>query len=797
MTDQAENPAERANRLATRMQAAGISDEVSNAKIAELGGDVLAAANYFENLLNQRDAEKQDRESAFAAFGAKPPEVAAVAEETSHINYIRDLNSTDIDIEIERKNDGDTPSEKRKELEAKRDGLVRELESMVTTEKEKERYLDASLRLFTRLQVQKEAVLDSLKAFKGLTPNRNELMNQLNSFVDKIEGLRKEGDVGTPERREAELKAAALEFELRKAREEVLAAIENYNPIGPLWLAVLREFELAEDQKISRENTQIRRLLEILDVPNLRIRYGEDVYKYQEKFNALARIHNFAVAGNGKGAVEITAALGELDQAALVELFQAEELRKDIVDAYIRDRIVFDDLNLAGMAQKQAEARLEEETVLGNNKRTFKREVLVDPNDPTKVTYTDELETLYRTTSSDAEKKALIAANQTRLTEGYKLKKAWETKYVDDVLADEFFSTDMIASFRTTEGVAPTVTEAEVKKMIEASYKYNSRKIILAQEMDNMIGFLETTVAPMVVEPIRVKTTETLKNKRTEGYIFAGKYKDNILVKTRYPQDVLEAGGKINSRVLDITSPIFDKGFYKYCDPESNMYSDPGYKLMMETFGMEKPTDPVKANDVIDWLERFKTVDALRQIRNNPEVVNKLKDDVYKDAATAQASEMYDKFEAFQKEPNEESAKALMASYFSKTPEDRRNFNMQVIEALLNYKRKINNIYAFEDFSERKNWGARRIEDYIRKAREAGLIGLREENELKRRVFKGKEVRLGKLKIATIPTLGKKAEMVSAWTKEVFGPKNLKDTAFSWVKTLFKVSADQIKSDLK
>jgi len=449
------------------------------------------------------------------------------------------------------------------------------------------------------------------------------------------------------------------------------------------------------------------------------------------------------------------------------------------------------------MAQKQAEARLEEETVLGNNKRTFKREVLVDPNDPTKVTYTDELETLYRTTSSDAEKKALIAANQTRLTEGYKLKKAWETKYVDDVLADEFFSTDMIASFRTTEGVAPTVTEAEVKKMIEASYKYNSRKIILAQEMDNMIGFLETTVAPMVVEPIRVKTTETLKNKRTEGYIFAGKYKDNILVKTRYPQDVLEAGGKINSRVLDITSPIFDKGFYKYCDPESNMYSDPGYKLMMETFGMEKPTDPVKANDVIDWLERFKTVDALRQIRNNPEVVNKLKDDVYKDAATAQASEMYDKFEAFQKEPNEESAKALMASYFSKTPEDRRNFNMQVIEALLNYKRKINNIYAFEDFSERKNWGARRIEDYIRKAREAGLIGLREENELKRRVFKGKEVRLGKLKIATIPTLGKKAEMVSAWTKEVFGPKNLKDTAFSWVKTLFKVSADQIKSDLK
>jgi len=637
--------------------------------------------------------------------------------------------------------------------------------------------------LFTRLQTQKDAILANLKAFRGLTPNRNELMNPLNAFVDKVESLRKEGDPNTPERREGELKAAALEFELRKAREEVLAAIENYNPVESLKLNALTELELAEDQRVARDNPQIRELLKILNDPELSRKFGKQVEAFRDEYNALVRIHNFAVAGKGKGAVEITAALGELDQAALVELFEAEGLRQDIIDAYIADRRVFDELNTAVLDQKEAEALLEERTVLGNNKRTFKRAEVRDPRDPTK---TVDLETLYRTTSSDDAKRALIEANPTLLTEGYKLKKAWEVKYVDSVLRYEFFSPSALANFRSSERVPASVTVSELQKLIEASYAYKSRKIVLGQEMDNMIGFLETTVAPMVVEPIRVTPTEPLKNGDTVGYIFAGKYKDNILVKTRYPQDVLEAGGKINGKVLDITGPIFDKGFYKY--------GDPGFKLMTETFGMEKPTDPAKANDVTDWLERFKTVDALSQIRNNPEVVNKLKDDVYKDGAAAQAN---DKFEAFQREPNEESAKALMASYFSKTPEDRRNFNMQVIEALLKYKMKINGIYAFTDKNERQNWGARRIEDYIHKAREAGLIGQREENELKRRVFKGKDIKVGGVKIATIPALGKKAEMVGAWTKEVFGPKNLKDTAFSWVKTLFKVSADQIKSDLK
>jgi len=517
--------------------------------------------------------------------------------------------------------------------------------------------------------------------------------------------------------------------------------------------------------------------------PKWGLEYAAEIQKYQDKFNALAKIHNFAVAGKGKGAVEITEALKELDQEALLELFAAEELRRDIIDAYIADRRVFDELNGLGLDQKEAEARLEEETLLGNNKRTFKRGEVPDPRDPTKMV---DLETLYRTTSSEDAKKALIAANPTLLTDGYKLKKAWEAKYIDDLLAGEFFTTEAISLFRSNERVEDLVSDTEVKRMIEASYAFKAKKIILGQEMDNMIGFLETTIAPMVVKPIRVIPPEKLKNDDTIGYIFAGKYKDNILVKTRYPQDVLEAGGKINGKVLDITGPIFDKGFHNY--------EDPGFKLMTETFKVEKPEDP---KNVIDWLERFKTVDALREIRNNPEVVNKLKDDVYKDAATAQANEMYDKFEAFQREPNEESAKALMASYFSKTPEDRRNFNMQVIEALLKYKMKINGIYAFTDKNERQNWGARRIEDYIHKAREAGLIGQREENELKRRVFKGKDIKVGGVKIATIPALGKKAEMVGAWTKEVFGPKNLKDTAFSWVKTLFKVSADQIKSDLK
>ncbi len=697
----------------------------------------------------------------------------------AQIESIRELNS----IEIELQN---ADPDVRRALEARRDELKAELESMVVTEREKERYLDASLRLFTRLAVQKDAVLANLKAFRGLTPNKNELMSPLNAFVDKIESLRKEGDAGTPERREAELKAAALEFELRKARDEVLAAIENYNPVESLKLNALTELELAEDQRVARDNPQIRELLKILNDPELSRKFGKEVEAFRDEYNALVRIHNFAVAGKGKGAVEITAALGELDQAALVELFEAEELRRDIIDAYIADRRVFDELDAAILDQKEAEVRLEEETVLGNNKRTFKRAEVPDPRDPTKMI---DLETLYRTTSDEDQKKALIAANEALLTEGYKQKKAWEAKYVDDVLRDEFFSPSAFAAFRASEGVPASVSDAEVQKLIEASFAYKSRKIVLGQEMDNMIGFLETTIAPMVVEPIRVKAAEPLKNGETQGYIFAGKYKDNILVKTRYPQDVLEAGGKINSRILDITSPIFENGFYKY--------GDPGFKLMTETFGMEKPADPQQASDVTDWLERFKTVDALRQIRNNPEVVNKLKDDVYKDAAAAQANEMYDKFEAFQREPNEESAKALMASYFSKTPEDRRNFNMQVIEALLRYKMKINGIYAFTDVNERQNWGARRIEDYISKAREAGLIGTREEKELKRRVFKGKEIKLGGIKIATIPALGKKAEMVGAWTKEVFGPKNLKNTAFSWIKTLYQESANQIKSDLK
>ena len=709
-------------------------------------------------------------------------EVTREADENhrTQIEYIRELNS----IELELRN---ADSATRAILEARRDELKTELESMVATEKEKERYLDAGLRLFTRLQTQKDAILANLKAFRGLTPNRNELMNPLNAFVDKIESLRKEGDPNTPERREGELKAAALEFELRKTREEVLAAIENYNPVESLKLNALTELELAEDQRVARDNPQIRKLLEILNDPELSRKFGKDVEAFRDEYNALVRIHNFAVAGKGKGAVEITAALGELDQAALVELFEAEELRRDIIDAYIADRRVFDELDLAQLDQKEAEAQLEERTILGNNKRTFKRVEVPDPRDPTK---TVDLETLYRTTSSEDAKKALIEANPTLLTEGYKLKKAWETKYVDDVLAGEFFSGEAISAFRVSEGVATTVADSEVKKLIEASYSFKSRKIVLGQEMDNMIGFLETTVAPMVVEPIRVIPTEPLKNGDTIGYIFAGKYKDNILVKTRYPQDVLEAGGKINGKILNITGPIFDNGFYKY--------GDPGFKLMTETFGMEKPTDPTKANDVTDWLERFKTVDALSKIRNNPEVVNKLKDDVYKDAAAAQANEMYDKFEAFQREPNEESAKALMASYFSKTPEDRRNFNMQVIEALLKYKMKINGIYAFTDKNERQNWGARRVEDYIHKALEAGLIGKREENELKRRVFKGKDIKVGGVKIATIPALGKKAEMVGAWTKEVFGPKNLwNNLIWGWTKTLFKESTDQIKSDLK
>lgn len=714
----------------------------------------------------------------------------AQVEYTEQVGYIRELNA----LESELAGIPQDQAELRRQLELRRDELKINLEAMVRVEKEKERYVDVSLRLFTRLQTQKEAALLTIKTFTGLRPNSNEIMGPINGFRDKIEALRKEGDSGSQERKDAELKAAALEYEFSKVRAEVEEAIKNYNPVRSLRLNALTELELAEDQRVARDNPQIRELLKILNDPELSQRFGKEVEDFRDEYNALVRIHNFAVAGRGKGAVEITTALGELDQAALVELFGADELRKDIVDAYIADRGVFSKLDRMVLNQDEAEIKLEEDTILGNNKRTFVRAEVPDPNDPTRMV---DLETLYRTTSAEAEKKALIERYAGSLTEGYKAKKGWEKKYVDDVLRAEFFTDEQKAEFRRREGIDASVTDAGLVAIIEASYEYKSRKIILGQHLDNMVGFLETTVAPMIIKPIKVRTLEPLKNGDTEAYIFAEKYKDNPLVKARYPQDVLESGGKVNSRIIDITHPIFNKGFYKY--------SDPGFKLMTEIFKMSQPEVINGEDGVVAWLDGFKSVDVLSRIRENPEVVNKLKDDVYKDAAAAQSAEMYDRFEAFQKEPSEESAKALMASYFSKTPEDRRNFNMSVIEALLKYKMKVNGIYAFQKFNERKNWGARRAEDYIKKAREAGLIGLREENELTRRIFTGASMPVGfGRRIQLTPggwfgreVFSKPLEFAGLYTKEVLGIKNIMGTGKHWLKTLFNESVGQIKSDLK
>lgn len=739
--------------------------------------------------LASTQAEAQLFEIIDRTMGVEPQN-SAQTEYIEQVGYIRELNA----LESELVSVPQEQVELRRQLEARRNELRTNLEVMVRTEKDKERYVDVSLRLFTRLQTQKETALLTVKTFTGLRPNANEIMGPINGFRDRIESLRKEGDPGSQERKDAELKAAALEYEFSKVRAEVEEAIKNYNPVRSLRLNALTELELAEDQRVARDNPQIRELLKILNDPELSQRFGKEVEDFRDEYNALVRIHNFAVAGRGKGAVEITTALGELDQAALVELFGADELRQDIIGAYIVDRNVFSRLDGLILNQDEAEAVLEETTVLGNNKRTFVRTSVPDPNNPDREI---DLETLYRTTSSEAEKKALIDRYADKLTGGYKTKKAWEKKYVDDVLSAEFFTEEQKSDFRRREGIDESVADAGLIAMIEASYEYKSRKIILGQHLDNMVGFLETTVAPMAIKPIKVKTLEPLKNGGTEAYIFAGKYKDNPLVKARYPQDVLESGGKVNSRIIDITNPIFDKGFYKY--------TDPGFKLMTEIFKMEEPTVDQGQDKVVAWLDGFKSADVLSRIRENPEIVNKLKDDVYKDAVTVQSSEMYDKFEAFQREPSEESAKALMASYFSKTPEDRRSFNMDVIEALLKYKMKINGIYAFKDFNERGNWGARRAEDYIKKAREAGLIGLREENELMRRIFTGASLPIGfgrRIQITPGGRFGKEVfskplEFAGAYTKEVFGIKNIMSTGKSWLKTLFNESVSQIKSDLK
>lgn len=750
------------------------------------------------------DAEAQLFAAIDESVGTDSDRVSAESERVSQINLIRELNNLE-----------SLPSDEREpDWQERRDWLIAQLEDSVRAERERERYLDTSLRLFTRLDTQKENALETIRGFAGLRPNRNEILGPLNDFADKIESLRKDGDEGSEQRRAGELKAAALEFELKKARLEVTEAIDSYNPVVPLRLKALRELEISEDERVPLNNAQIRELLKILDDPELNRLYGKQAEAFRDEYNALVRIHNFAVAGKGKGAVEITTALGELDQKALVELFGGQQttvrikigenadgsvlteertvplgeaVRMATVDVYEADRRKFAELSALNLGQKEAEMRLEEETFLGNKKRTFKARREVDPSGV--VTIVDDIEQAYRNATTEEEKNRLLTENSDLLAEGYKAKKDLEKRYVDDILDSDFLSPEKIAEFRTQNQRGGEVTDEQIKSEIRASYDFQSRRIELSQKLDNVTGFMETTVAPIMIAPISVVASEPLKNGETHTYVFAGKFKDNPLVKQRYPQDVVEAGGKVNSKILDVMDPIFSDGFYKY--------PDPGVKMMTEIFKINNESGTTE-----EWLIKFRDLDVLSKIRENPEVVNNLKDDVYKDAAAAQAAELYDKFETFQRDPNEEAAKVLMSAYFGKNPEDRRKFNMQVIEALARYRMRINGIFSYSDNKERQNWGPSRIVDYIRKAREATLIGEAEEKALIKKLFGGRLIKNGKLRLEMI---GKPAEFGKAWAQEVIGwDKNDKSKLLKhWggfgvnlFKTIFNQSKAQIKQDL-
>lgn len=765
---------DKARELIRKLNEAGISNEEIQAKIGELGS-VEAAIGFFEDQL----AATEEGNDSF--------------DLRAKLRRYRELE------DLVPSATGDTRIAMERELVA----LKSELQGYAISERQADRY--SGQGIFVRIDNAKETAVKNVRAFSGLRINENEVLGQLNGLAEKIDGIMKEGDEGSAERREAVRRGSALQFELEQARKEVIEIIKRYDPVEALKLRALRELEISEDERVSVNNDKIRELLKIKDDPELNAQFGAKVDVFRDEYAALVRIHNFAVAGKGKGAVEITTALGELNQAALAELFggknmvieeggpdgpkvkfvetnRGELIRKEIVDAYILDEAKFAEIDAGLLGEAAAKRRLENETFLGNNKRTFIAGTRTNPETGA-VEVDDALETQYRNATTDDEKRRLVSENADRLTEGYKIKKAWEKKYVDDVLDAEFFAADgrFVKMFAEQNGLSytlggdgvPIVTD-EIKDRIKNANQYQSRKIELSQQLDNITGFLETTIAPRVIKPIRVRA-EKDEWKYPDGVtvIFPAKYKDNPLIKNRYPQYTVRAGGKVNHRVQGDFEPIFEPGFYKYKDPSDKLFGD---VLQIE-----------------NSLEAFRDADILEKIRQNPEIINNLKDDVYKDAASAQANELFDKFEKFQMGPTVESAKAVMDAYFAKNPDDRREFNMRIIEAFLRYKKNHNGIYNFTDHNDRKNWGARRIEDYIHKAREDGLIGQAEEAEMIKRIFGGRLIKNGRLRLGLI---SKPAEFGGAWLKEVVGPKNLLGSLGFAIKTLFNQSKDQIKHDL-
>ena len=680
--------------------------------------------------------------------------------------------------------------------------LKSELYDHVASEREADRY--SGQGIFTRIDNAKETAIKNVRAFSGSRINENEILGQLNMLQGTIDGMMKEGDAGSAERTESVKRASALQFELERARKEVVDAIAAFNPLERLKRDALLALEGID---IIPPNSLIRAFSQLS--PDDSQKYSPEIDIFKGEFEVLRRMHNFVVASRGKGAKEIKEAM-DLFHETLVNILgdaSGEEIRKMVLARYQADAEVFDAINQATtlMSEDDARKKLRNETVLGNDFRVFRDDALEaaykairNPDD--KSDFEDKYKVYFSDATIQAEYEALTdPAAKTAFEEGHKeLKKSvlrvsgWtvgfqfkqemKERFVKSGLKDEFLENEIFrAEFARKNGMEMVDSDSDSEKKealtekIKNSDEYLVRKTILEQRMAAARDFYEITVAPIVIEPIKVapKGPSISGDKRTYlngwNYIFAGNYANNPMIKDRFPQHMIEArGDDVNFRNQEIFGQIFKDGFYKYRDPS---------EVLMAMFG---------ANNI----DEFKNMpDFADKLKNNPDFVSVLKNEAYGNAAVAETNEMFGKLEKFELNPTEEGAKTLMESYFGRTADDKREFNKRVLKALMLHKINVNGVLTVngKELSQLGKWGPRRVEDYLLKQVPA-YIGKNEMNQLLKELYGGKVRRT---------LVSKPAEISKAWMKEVLSPKNLLwDTPLFWVKTLFEQSKDQIKKDL-
>ncbi len=756
-SDGTDSPEERAARLFARFQAEGITSEAIRAKAEELGGDMEVTANFFEQLLNTRD-----REGAFAAFGAKPPTAESESKPTAEKSVSKLGRKKELE---ERKSSGAASVTELAELDEISEALTTTLE----TESSKDAYRTDRDRIYTRIKDQEKRIIETIRATDSIRINKEELLNRFNDLSGAIQGLREKEVKKVEERQELDLRADALDIVLEKARLEVSSAIEAFNPLEIIKLRALQDLE--KPSEIPANSDKIRRFDE-LD-PDTRQTFSPDIDQFKREYEALRRMHNFAVAAKGRGAKEVSEALSStLNYEALVDILggaEGEAVRKMVLARYQADSAVFKAINNAPelKSEEEVRSRLKNETVLGNEGRVF-----VD----------DDLQAQYVALSSD-EQSGFEDAHQDNWTVGFKFKQQMKEVFVKSKLNAKFLENGVYrAKFAEINGFEIDDSDSAKKEAltdkIKGSNEYSANKIAFEQRMAVARDFYETTIAPIVIEPIKVAPKpgdEGTKGKagkyfNDRNYIFAGNYKDNALIKDRFPQWMIEAGGnKVNFENQAIFEHIFLRdGFYKYTDPSEKL---------MALFGSSS-------------LEEFKNIDDFgEKIKRNTNIVTNLKDDVYKDAAATETNDMYGKLEAFEMSPTEEGAKALMDSYFAKSPDDRREFNRRVLQALMVHKMSVNGVINVKGDNKPQygRWGPRRVEDYLLKQVPV-YLGKSEMDQLLKELYGGKVKRT---------FVSRPAEITKAFAREVLSPKNLLlNVPVFWIKTLFNQSKDQIKKDL-